>query len=139
MSRNAKRMAAELADLGYQPEPFAAPESQGAAEGVCFEYRIEDGSRADETVALAIAVHEDEGAWPEVAPHWVYVSPPDRVLVEQVRGANGSVECHRDADDREWMAVSAPPQDFWDQIDTPNGKTMKTYLDRHVRRIWKSR
>ena len=37
------------------------------------------------------------------------------------------------------MAISAPPNDFWDQVDTPNGKNMEAYLNRHIRRIWSAR
>ena len=141
MSRNSERMAAELVGLRYRPSPFTAPKQQGGADGVRFEYRIEDGSRAGETVTLAVAVHENEGEWPEVAPHWVYLSPPDDVLAEQVKGSQspGAVENYECADGQCWMAISAPPSDFWDEIDTPNGKNMKAYMDRHVRRMWSAR
>ena len=134
-------MAEELVELGYRPDPFTAPEQQGAADGVRFEYRIEDGSRTGDTVTLAFAVHENEGEWSEVAPHWLYISPPDTVLAEQVRGAQspGAVETYQLADSHEWMAISAPPSDFWDRIDTPDGKDTKAYLDRHIRRIWSAR
>lgn len=138
MSRNSERIAAELTELGYRPRPFTAPEEQGGADGVMFEYRIEDGSRKSDTVTLAVAVHENEGEWPEVAPHWVYLSPPDDVLAEQVKGAAGVVanfECNGQV----WMVVSSPPSDFWDQIDIEGGKNMEIYLNCHIRRIWSAR
>ena len=141
MSKNSKRMAAELVALCYRPEPFKAPEQQGGSDGIRFDYRIEDGSRVGETVTLAVAVHENEGEWPEVAPHWVYISPPDPVLAEQVRGSKrpGAVEIYQCAEGHDWMAISAPPNDFWDRIDTPGGKNMSAYLDKHIRRIWRAR
>lgn len=141
MSDNAERMMAELARLGYEPGPFKAPPEQGGALGVQFKYLIEGGSRAGETVTLAVAVHENEGQWPEVAPHWVYVSPPDGVLAEMVQGSAppGVVREHDDGDGQRWMAISAPPSDFWDAIDVPDGKNMATYLERHVRRVWGAR
>ena len=141
MSKNSERMAGELVELCYQPGPFTAPEQQGGADGVRFEYRIEGGSRVGDIVTLAVAVHENEGEWPEVAPHWLYISPPDAILAEQVRGSRspGSVEIHQCADGHDWMAISAPPSDFWDQIDTPDGKNMNAYLDKHIRRIWSAR
>ena len=141
MSNNAERMAAELAGLGYDPRPFTAPQEQGGAEGVQFKYVIKDGSRTGEMVTLAVALHENEGQWPEVAPHWVYVSPPDRVLAEQVKGAAspGVVAHYEGGEGETWMAVSAPPSDFWDEIDARNGKNMETYLERHICRIWEAR
>jgi hypothetical protein len=141
MSENSERIAAELVELGYRPGPFTAPQKQGGADGVRFEYRIEDGSRAGDTVSLAVAVHENEGNWPEVAPHWVYLSPPDDVLAEQVKGSKppGVVAKYEFENGEAWMAISAPPRDFWDQIDTPDGKSMRTYLARHIRRIWRAR
>ena len=141
MSRNSERMAAELHELGYRTDPFTAPQEQGGADGVRFEYRIEDGSRNGDTVTLAVAVHEKEGKWPEVAPHWLYVSPPDEVLAEQVKGAKqpGVVAKYEFANGQAWMAISAPPSDFWDQIDAPDAKNMSAYLAKHIRRIWRAR
>ena len=141
MSKNSDCMAAELVELHYEPSSFTAPKQQGGADGVRFQYRIEDGSRAGETVSLAVAVHEHEGEWPEVAPHWVYLSPPDAGLAELVKGSPspGVVEICKCAEGHDWMAISAPPSDFWDRIDTPNGKNMKAYLERHIRRIWSTR
>ena len=142
MNRNWERMTAELVGLGYRPDVFKAPQERGGADGVQFEYAIEDGSRAGETVTLAMAVHDEkEGKWPEVAPHWVYLSPPDAVLAEQVRGSRppGVVANYDGENGHAWMAISAPPSDFWDQVDTTGGKNMKVYLDRHIRRIWKAR
>ena len=141
MSRNSERMAVELAGMDYRPEPFTAPKEQGGAEGVRFDYQIEDGSRCGQTVTLGIAVHPNEGEWPEVAPHWLYLSPPDRVLAEQVTGSQppGVVSQYEGVGGIAWMAISAPPSDFWDQIEAPDGKSMMTYLSRHVRRIWRMR
>ena len=141
MSNNSERIAAELAELRYDTSPFAAPEQQGGAAGVRFPYRIEDGSRAGDTVTLALAMHQNEGEWPEVAPHWLYLSPPDPVLEELIKGSRspGAIQAFQCADGLDWMAISAPPSDFWDQIDTPNGKNMETYLNRHIRRIWSAR
>jgi len=141
MSKNSERMAAELIGLGYRTGPFRAPPEQGGADGVEFDYRIEDGSREGDTVAMAVAVHESEGIWPEIAPHWVYLSPPDEILAEQVKGSQspGAVATYEFANGRIWMAISAPPSDFWDQIDESDGKNMRVYLDRHIRRIWRPR
>ena len=141
MSSNSERIATELAELRYRTSPFTAPQQQGGADGVRFQYRIEDGSRAGETVILAVAMHQNEGEWPEVAPHWLYLSPPDPVLAELVKGSrsSGAIQIFQCADGHDWMAISAPPSDFWDQIDTPNGKNMEAYLNMHIRRIWNAR
>ena len=141
MNQNSDRMAADLAELNCQPKPFKASENQGGADGVRFDYQIEDGSRAGETVTLGLALHPDEGEWPEVAPHWLYLSPPDNVLAELVKGStsSGVVDHYEDEEGTAWMVISAPPADFWDQIEAPETKSMRTYLDRHIRRIWRAR
>ena len=141
MSKNAELLAEDLRGLGFAPEPFAPPEEHRVGDGVKFEYRIEDGSRQRQTVLLGLALPDKVGVWPELAPHWVYVSPPDEVLAEQVRGASspGVVREYEEDTGVAWMAISAPPSDFWDGIDTPGGKNMKTYLERHIRRIWSAR
>ena len=121
MSTNSEQTAAELVGLGYRPSPFSAPQDQGGADGVRFECAIGDGSRDGDTVTLAMAGHENEGRWPEVAPHWVYLSPPDDVLAELVKGflPAGAVANYEFENGEAWMATSAPPSDFRDCIDTP--------------------
>ena len=139
MSENAGLFAGELSHLGYTPQSFSTPMQHCPGEGVKFEYRVKDGSRTGETVILAVVIPDGAGTWPEVAPHWIHISPPDSVIAEQVQGQNGCVEWYKDGDGIEWMAISAPVTDFWDQIDDPNGKSVKTYLERHIRRIWAGR
>ena len=143
MSKNASLFSDELGRLGYVPQPFFTSMRHCSGEGIKFEYRIKDGSRAGETVLLGLVIPDDAGAWPEVTPHWINISPPDSVLAEQVQanrgGQTGCVERYKDADGVEWMAISAPVTDFWDHIDDPNGKSVKTYLERHIRRIWAAR
>lgn len=101
MSSNSERISAELADLRYVTSPFVAPEQQGGVTGVRFPCRIEDGSRAGEIVTLALAMHQNEGGWPEVAPHWLFLSPPDPVLEELVNGSRspGAVQIFQCADE----------------------------------------
>lgn len=141
MSRNSEQMAEELVKLDCRPEPFTAPKARGGAESVQFEYPIRDESRSGETVTLGLAEHANEEEWPEVAPRWLYLLLPDEVLAEQVKGfrSRGVVNHYGGEDGRKWTAMSAVPRDFWDQIATPDGKRMKTYLDRCVRRIWRVR
>ena len=69
MSTNSEKMTAELVELRYRSGPFTAPKEQDGADGVRLEYPIEDGSRDGDTVTMAVAVHENEGQWPEVPPH----------------------------------------------------------------------
>lgn len=73
---------------------------------------------------MAVTVHENEGEWPDVAPHCLYLSPPDEVLAEQLRGTRqpGVVSNYEYESAQAWMAISAPPSDFWDQIGTPDRK-----------------
>ena len=144
MSENSRLFSEELVRLGYKPQPFSTSMPQCRGEGVKFEYSIKDGSRIGDTVLLGLVILKTAGAWPEATPHWIHISPPDSVLGEQVQarrtdGSQGCVKWYKDIDGVEWMAISAPVSDFWDQIDEPNGKSVKTYLERHIRRIWAAR
>ena len=143
MIDNLQLISEELEGLGYTPERFNSPIPECPGEGIKFEYQIVDGSRDGESVILGIVIPESAGAWPEVTPHWLHISPPDSVLAEQVQAhrgnTQGSVKQYKDQEGIEWMAISAPVKDFWDHIDEPNGKNVKTYIERHIRRIWGAR
>ena len=138
MSENARLLAEELIDLGYEPENFVSKMQHCQGEGVKFEYPIEDGSQSGEKVLIGLVVPESRGTWPEATPHWILISPVDTVLEEQVK-AKGSVERYEDEDGVKWMAISAPVKDFWDKIEPPDSKSVKTYIERHIRRIWDAR
>ena len=143
MLENVRLLSEELKSLGYTPHPFATPMQHCAGEGVKFEYQIADGSRTGETVLLGLVIPDSAGTWPEATPHWIHISPPDSVLEEQVKAhrgnSQGCVERYDDQEGVKWMAISAPVKDFWDKIDTPNGKNVETYIQRHIRRIWAAR
>ena len=141
MSENARLLADELTLLGYEPETFNAENIRSIGDGIKFEYRIESGSRADEIVLLGLAVPVRRGKWPESTPHWVCISPPDNTLAEQVMGAPqpGVIKHWEDEAGTPWMAISAPPDDFWDKIEKPEDKNMETYLNRHINRLWSTR
>ena len=140
---NARLLFDELTRLGYHPQAFQTSMRHCAGDGVKFEYDIADGSRKGDKILLGLVVPIEAGMWPEATPHWIHICPPDSVLEEQVlanRGdASGSVERYHDDEGREWMAISAPVKDFWDKIDSPNGKNAETYIERHIRRIWNAR
>lgn len=138
MSESAQLLAEELQNLNYEPEIFVSAMHHCPGEGVKFKYRIEDGSRSGEEVLIGLVVPESRGTWPEVTPHWILISPVDTVLEEQVK-ATGSAERYKDEDGIEWMAISAPVKDFWDKIEPPDSKSVKTYIERHIRRIWDAR
>ena len=138
MSENARLLAEELIDLAYEPENFVSKMQHCQGEGVKFEYPIEDGSQSGEKVLIGLVVPESRGTWPEATPHWILISPVDTVLEEQVK-AKGSVERYEDEDGVKWMAISAPVKDFWDKIEPPDSKSVKTYIERHIRRIWDAR
>ena len=143
MSENARLLAEELINLGYEPENFVSKMQHCQGEGIKFEYPIEDGSQSGEKVLIGLVVSESRGTWPEATPHWILISPVDTVLEEQVQAnrgdQQGSVERYVDEDGIEWMAISAPVKDFWDKIEPPESKSVETYIKRHIRRIWAAR
>ena len=124
MSDNIDRIRAELESLGYKTSIFDT--RQGKA--VSFSYTVEVGSRKGEEVMLAISMQGSE-PYPEYPPHWIHVSPPIH------DGKGGSTKNYVDDNGREWIAMSRPPGEIWDQLPT---KHMMAYMNEHVRRFWDS-
>ena len=94
-------------------------------ELITFDYVIETGSLRGQSVTIGI--YPQDGNFPEHPPHWVHVTPP----IDDGRG--GSTARYRDSQDREWLILSRPPEDIWDQLPE---KHMRYYISEHLGRIW---
>ena len=121
MDQSIVRMQDELEADGYPTKLVLTP--HGPA--VVFDYRIESGSHAGETVSIGIS--GPEGPYPEYPPHWVHISPP-------LSDGKGTHAIYQGEDGREWLPMSRPPKDFWDRTKERN---MSVYLKTHLRRLWK--
>lgn len=122
MSDNIAHIQAELESLGY--ETFLFDSKQGKV--VAFRYRVEVGSHKDKSVTLGISMH-GSGAYPEYPPHWIHIHPP----VDDGKG--GTVISYNDDKGQQWIAMSRPPGQLWDELPT---KHMAAYLSEHIRRFW---
>jgi hypothetical protein len=122
MSNNINRIKAELESMGFETRLFDSPQG----EVVSFAYNVETGSHEGQEVMLGICMQGRE-PYPEYPPHWIHVTPP----VDDRKG--GVVERYRDAEGREWSALSRPPGEIWDQLPT---KHMHVYFTEHLRRFW---
>ncbi len=116
----------ELKDLGYSPFSIDTPKGQT----VVISYCISAGKYKNQKILLGFSLQED--SYPEYPPHWIHISPPH----DDQKG--GSVESYKKKDDqgqeREWLTLSRPPKDFWDNLSQKN---MKCYLDWHISRFCK--
>lgn len=119
------RVQAELRSLGYQTELRDSPHGKTV---VFFPYEVEVGTHAGKTVMLAIGMQGSE-LYPEYPPHWLHVHPPTN------DGKGGVVTEYKDDLGRDWIAMSRPPGPLWDELPT---KSMRAFLDEHVRRFWNS-
>ena len=120
MSSDIERVRRELGELGYSTT--VSDTAQG--ETVIFHYTIESGPHEREDVQVGLSFQEP--SYPEYPPHWVHVSPP----INDNKG--GVVSPYKDADGREWLAMSRPPGEIWDRLPT---KTMRAYIEEHLRRV----
>lgn len=120
MSSSIDRARGELELLGYETHQFDSP--QGSV--VSFPYTIETGSHEGRQVRVGIGFQEE--GYPEYPPHWIHVSPP-------IEDGKGGAHSYR-SEGREWIVMSRPPGDFWDNLPT---KHMDAYVREHLRRIWK--
>ena len=108
--------------MGRQTVVFDSPQG----EVVAFEYRMESGSYAGQSVMVGVS--GPEGEYPEYPPHWIHISPP----INDNRG--GATSEYTDIHGNRWLAMSRPPADIWDTLRVKN---MGQYIANHVRRMWK--
>ena len=121
MSSNISQIKKELESLGYETRLSDSP--QGKV--VSFSYTVETGSHKGKQVRLGISLHGSE-AYPEYPPHWIHLTPP-------IDDGRGGVAERYSANGQEWIALSRPPGEIWDQLPT---KHMSAYLNEHLRRFW---
>lgn len=115
----------ELREMGLDASPVHFedfPQSDGA---VAFRYAVPAGRFRGQEFEVAISFQES--AYPEYPPHFVHI----RALA-QSRLREYAHHVHRGAS---WWAFSLPPSDFWDGLRTEE-KTMRTYVRRHLARVW---
>ncbi len=121
-----ERIESELKGLGYSPFYIETP--QGRA--IAINYKINIGKYKGRKALFGFSFQEE--GYPEYPPHWIHISPP----YNDQRG--GTVQPYNYPDnqgvDQKWLALSRPPQDFWDQLPT---KHIKHYLDFHISRFCK--
>lgn len=122
-----ERIRKELADLGYVPDVVEGDTVGGPQRVVTFEYPVRTGRFKGKTYTVGISTQCEAVGYPEVPPHWIFVSPP---ISDTRDGANHGKDTFGG---REWIALSRPPGAFWDRVTE---KGMKAYME-HVAKIWK--
>lgn len=122
------RIKKELQELGFEPGVVEGPTPSGTQRIVTFDYPVPTGRFKGRTYAVGISTQCEAVGYPEVPPHWIFVSPP---LPETKDGPNHGLYS---LGGRQWVALSRPPGAFWDRIAK---KDMKAYME-HVTKVWKN-
>ena len=120
MSDNVDQIKRELESLGYETFLFDSPHGKV----VSFLYLVETGFHKGERIRLGISMHGNK-QYPECPPHWIHITPP-------IHDGKGGAQTYR-ANEQDWIAMSRPPGELWDQLPT---KHMMGYLNEHLRRFW---
>ncbi len=114
----------ELCALGFDAEVATDPAySRGPI--VLFEYPVNNGPHRGKTFKIGISFQED--AYPEYPPHFVHIA--------NLHATRLTIFSNYQSPDLEWSVFSLPPSDFWDSL-APADKNMKTYVNRHLARVW---
>lgn len=122
MSEDVLRVQSELHTLGYK----SSLHNWTHGTVVEFDYLVEVGSHKGKVFRLGVSFQET--GYPEYPPHWIHISP----AIDDEEGRR--VRPYTADDGREWIALSRPPSDIWDNL---LDKNMKNYLEEHVRRFWR--
>ena len=115
----------ELRDLGYFSEAVAVPDFNFGRVAM-FRYSVSTGRYRGRTFRVGVGFQEE--GYPEYPPHFVFVA--ELPHANFTKWATRRIEC------QEWSVFSLPPSDFWDRL-APAEKNMKTYLRRHLTRVWR--
>lgn len=115
----------ELREIGIAAQAIRFDNFPPSPEGVAFDYRVPTGRfRATK---FRVALSFQENAYPEYAPHFIHIRDLESsTLTPYLRHESGGWR---------WWTFSAPPGDFWDGLP-PEQKTMKTFVHRHLARMW---
>lgn len=122
-----QRIRKELQELGFDPQVLDADTVGGPQRIVAFAYRVPTGRFKGQIYTVGISTRCEAVGYPEVPPHWIFVSPP---VLDTRDGSNHGVNAFAG---RDWVALSRPPGKFWDRI---GNKGMKAYME-HLNRVWK--
>ncbi len=121
-----EKIKCELEGLSYSPFYIDTPQGKT----VVINYHVLVGKYKGKQILLGFSLQEE--GYPEYPPHWIHISPP----YNDQKGGTTQTYTHPDnrGENQEWLALSRPPQDFWDQLPT---KHIKHYLDLHISRFCK--
>ena len=122
-----EQIKSELEDLGYETDIEEGDSAAGRQRVVTFEYRVPTGRFKGQTYAVGISTQCEAVGYPDVPPHWIFVSPP---LEDTGDGSNHGIYT---LGGKEWTLLSRPPGQFWDRV---RDKGMRAYMD-HLARVWK--
>ena len=119
------QIAAELEALGYEPEIVECITPNGKEKAVIFPYRIGAGRFKGETRTFGVTTQCEAVGYPEVPPHWIFISPPITDTRDGPNNGTGSFAA------KDWVLLSRPPGAFWDSV---RHKSMRAYLE-HLSKV----
>ena len=122
-----QRIRQELEDLGYKPEVVEGDTAGGYQKIVIFDYHVPVGRFRGKNCRVGISTQCEAVGYPEVPPHWIFISPP----ITDIR--DGASHGLNSFGGREWVALSRPPGTFWDRASK---KGMHAYLE-HLNKVWR--
>ena len=120
-----KRIHDELLALGLQPKLVEGETPSGHQCVVIFAYGVPTGRFRGQKLMVGLSTQCDAIGYPEVPPHWIFLSPP---VLDTRDGPNHGVFS---LGGEEWVALSRPPGAFWDQV---RHKGMKAYTE-HLNKV----
>ena len=120
-----QRIHDELLALGLQPKLVEGETPSGHECVVIFPYGVPTGRFRGRKMMVGLSTQCEAVGYPEVPPHWIFLSPP---VLDTRDGPNHGVFM---LGGEEWVALSRPPGEFWDQV---RDKGMKAYTE-HLNKV----
>ncbi len=73
--------------------------------------------------------------YPRLPPHFIHLKREE--FSDREIGKIGKIHEEYEHSGERWIALSRPPQDIWDELDSSK-KNLYTFFESHLRRLWES-
>ena len=98
-----------------------------------FKYLIPCGFLKRKKIIIGIELPPND--YPRLPPHFIHLK--EKEFNEEIINKIGRIHEKYIIEEETWIVLSRPPQDIWDDLDSPK-KNLYTFFESHLKRFWEN-